>query len=198
MAVKAVQHARFERSYSDMLADLRYRDAALFFLEDLYGPSDFSARDQQFARVVPALVRLFPEAIVRTVSELGTLHALSERLDTAMARSLGGELVTLDRYAHAWRKVGEPDAREAQVSLMLSVGGALDRYTRSALLRNSLRLMRKPASAAGLGALQGFLERGFDTFRAMRGAEDFLGLIAQRERSLASRLFAGAAGSDVL
>jgi hypothetical protein len=76
--------------------------------------------------------------------------------------------------------------------LMLSVGSALDGYTRNLLLRHSLRVMRAPAQAAGLGALQEFLERGFDTFRQMRGAQEFLALIARRERDLAARLFAGA------
>jgi hypothetical protein len=58
------------------------------------------------------------------------------------------------------------------------------------MLRHSLRLMRGPARAAGLGALQSFLEAGFDTFRGMRGAEEFLSLIGQRERALAAALFA--------
>ena len=62
---------------------------------------------------------------------------------------------------------------------MLAVGSALDRYTRNPLLRASLRLMRGPAAAAGLGALQGFLERGFDTFREMRGAREFLDTVAR-------------------
>ncbi len=62
------------------------RDAARFFLDDLYGPEDFTRRDEQFARVVPGLVRLFPQEIVGTVISLGELHALSEQFDTAMAR----------------------------------------------------------------------------------------------------------------
>ena len=57
---------------------------------------------------------------------------------------------------------------------MLAVGVALDSYTRNPLLRHTLRLMRTPAQAAGLSALQTFLERGFDTFRAMKGADTFL------------------------
>jgi len=74
---------------------------------------------------------------------------------------------------------------------MLTVGSALDRYTRNPLLRASLRLMRGPAAIAGLGVLQAFLERGFDTFRDMGGAREFLDTVARRERELASRLFAG-------
>jgi hypothetical protein len=88
--------------------------------------------------------------------------------------------------------VGEPDSRERQIQLMVSVGTALDRFTRNLLLRNSLRFMRAPAAAAGLGALQRFLETGFETFRAMRGAQAFLDTIASRERALAAQLFSGA------
>jgi hypothetical protein len=195
-AVKHYQHARFGRTYADLMAQPRYGRATEFFLSDLYGPADFTDRDAQFARIVPALVRLFPDRIVDTVADLSALHALSERLDSAMGRSCldsagGAEAVTGAEYGRLWRSVGDPAARERQIGLMVSVGEALDRYTRSALLRQSLRLMRGPAQAAGLGALQGFLERGFDTFREMGGASHFLSTIATRERSLAAHLFSG-------
>lgn len=204
-AIKAYQHRRFSLTYADMLAHPRYGDAARFFLDDLYGPADFSLRDEQFARVVPALVRLFPRDIVNTVVSLGQLHALSECLDTLMARALmqrpGSLALPLAEagvcYGHCWRDVPGPERREQQISLMLAVGEALDGYTRNLLLRQSLRLMRAPAQAAGLSALQAFLERGFDTFRAMKGAGDFLRTIAERERALASALFNGGDGPAV-
>ena len=81
-ALKAYQQRRFAHSYEDLLASPRYGPAARFFLEDLYGPRDFSERDAQFARVVPALVRLFPQDIVETVITLSELHALSETIDS--------------------------------------------------------------------------------------------------------------------
>ena len=191
-AMKAFQHARFSATYADLLASPRYAQAARFFLDDLYGPRDFTARDAQFARIVPGLVRLFPKEIVGTVKALGELHALSERLDTAMAAAVGPQPLDGAAYGHAWRQVSQPPERDRQVALMLQVGQALDRYTRNPLLRHSLRLMRGPAHAAGLGALQEFLERGFDTFREMKGAAGFLDMVSSRERDLAARLFAGA------
>ncbi|MFN9744570.1 MAG: FFLEELY motif protein [Betaproteobacteria bacterium] len=201
-AVKRYQHARFGVTYADLMAQPRYAAAAEFFLTDLYGPADFSDRDDQFGRIVPALVRLFPEHIVDTVAQLAELHALSERLDTAMARQriasgVTGPAIGGADYGAWWRAVGEPPSRDRQIGLMVSVGQALDRYTRNRLLRQSLRLMRGPAAAAGLGALQGFLERGFDTFRDMAGAEVFLSTIALRERSLAAQLFAGGDAPDL-
>ncbi len=190
-AVKQFQHARFAHSYADLLADPRYAKAAAFFLEDLYGPVDFSERDSQFLRVVPALVRLFPKDLLATVAELAALHALSERLDTATGRVVADSPLDGAAYAQAWRAVGEPLARKRQIELMVAVGSALDRYTRNPLLRHSLRVMRGPAQAAGLSALQRFLERGFDTFRGMGGAREFLTIIAQREHALAALLFGG-------
>lgn len=188
--VKQFQHTRFERSYADLLSQPRYARAARFFLEELYGPGDFAARDDQFARVVPALVRLFPQEIVDTVAELGELHALSESLDTAMGQALAAPRLDADEYGRIWRAVARAPDRERQITLMLAVGSDLERYTGRTLLRHSLRLMRGPASAAGLGALQRFLETGFDTFREMGGAEYFLRTISQRERALAAQLFA--------
>jgi hypothetical protein len=191
IAIKQWQHARFEATYADMLHEPRYARAARFFLDDLYGAADFTARDAQFARIVPALVKLFPHEIVGTVRHLAQLHALSERMDTLMARAVGPRGLDSNVYAEAWRSVGRVEERERQIALMLAVGQALDGYVRRPLLRHSLRLMRKPAEAAGLGALQHFLETGFETFREMRGAEAFLSTIAAHEREFAARLFGG-------
>lgn len=191
LAVKRYQHSRFERTYADALASRRYGAAARFFLDDLYGPTDFTRRDQEFARIVPGLVRLFPRELVHTVDSLGELHALSERFDSEMAARLPSPAIEAAAYGAAWREVGRPADREHQIALMLLVGRALERYTRNPVLRHSLRMMRGPATLAGLGTLQGFLERGFDTFRDMGGAHEFLDLIANRERDLAARLFAG-------
>jgi len=191
--VKLYQQARFRHSYADMLASPRFGAAARFFLEELYGPQDFTERDAQFARVVPTLVRLFPGEIVATVNSLTRLHAISEELDGAMAACLSkldaGVAPGSVQYAEAWQRVGRPADREAQVALVQEIGAALDRYTRMPMLSASLKMMRSPARVAGLGSLQRFLEAGFDTFKAMRGADEFLQLIGVRERALIAALF---------
>ncbi|MCW5635920.1 MAG: hypothetical protein KIT17_21470 [Rubrivivax sp.] len=204
-ALKRFQQQRLRETHADLLASPRYRAAATFFFEELYGPEDFVQRDTQFVRVVPALVRLFPAEVVRTVLALAQLHALSEQLDTAMGEAwlrdradtravpvddTGEPAIDAAAYGRAWRAVGRAADRERQITLMLHVGRALDRHTRSRLLRTGLHMMRAPARAAGLEALQHFLETGFDAFGGMGGAEAFLRTIEQRERALAARLFA--------
>jgi hypothetical protein len=189
VALKAYQQRRFAHTYADLLTHPRYEAATRFFLHELYGPDDFRQRDAQFARVIPTLTRLFPDEVVETVARLARLHALSERLDTAMALALGTASITPQTYADAWRACGEPASRQQQIELTMAVGESLDRLTRKPLLRQTLRLMRGPAQMAGLGALQNFLECGFDTFRAMRGAGEFLSTVRQREDTLARGLF---------
>jgi hypothetical protein len=196
-AVKHYQQQRLRRTYADLLDSPRYHEAALFFLDELYGPEDFVQRDAQFARVVPAIVRLFPDEVIDTVAALGQLHALSERLDTQMGVALVplcAPEVDAAAYGEAWRRVGQPAERERQIMLLLQVGRSLDRHTRSRLLRASLHMMRRPARAAGLHDLQRFLETGFDAFAAMGGAREFLQAIEDRERRLAAALFAGQPG----
>ncbi len=188
-ALKAFQHQRFARTYRDLLQSVNHAAAARFFLDELYGPHDFTERDAQFARIVPALVRLFPRDIVATVRSLAELHALSERLDAEVAAALASPSVDLPVYRAGWQAVGQAAARQRQIDLMLQIGRALVRFTRNPVLRHSLRLMRAPAKAAGLGALQHFLERGFDTFAGLREPEGFLSLIAEREQRISGWLF---------
>ena len=198
-AVKQFQHQRFSRTYRDLLATPSQGAAARFFLDDLYGPGDFSERDDQFARIVPALVRLFPGEIVNTVSRLSALHALSESLDMLMAEHLAQDSIDTASYRRAWQATGQPEWRQAQIDLMLEVGQALSRYTRRPMLRHSLRLMRGPARIAGLGKLQEFLERGFDTFHSLPDPASFLATVAAREQDIVAWLFREpAAGSAPL
>jgi len=194
-ALKAYQQKRFARIYADLLATSLYGPAAGFFLEELYGPRDFTERDAQFVRVVPALVRLFPHDIVATVDTLAELHALSEMLDSETASHLASSDVDALAYTLAWQATGRAESRERQIALTIAVGESLDRLTRNAFVRNTLRLMRGPAQAAGLGELQRFLETGFDTFKAMHGAHAFLSTVGQRERELARSLFAASTDS---
>jgi len=189
-AVKAFQHRRFAHTYADLLQSPRYAAATRFFLAELYGPSDFTRRDAQFGRVAPTVARIFPDEFAETVTNLAGLHALSEILDSAMASELADVRCAPIDYVGAWRRVGRADDRDRQIALILGIATQLDRVTRLPLLRNVLRAMRTPARIAGLGELQRMLESGFDTFRAMHGADEFVATIGARERALAADLFA--------
>src|SRR6218665_1258155 len=114
-ALKHYQQQRFARSYADLLKMPRYEQATRFFLQELYGPGDYTRRDAQFARVVPTLSKLFPAEVVATVGKLARLHAISERLDTRMAQQLGTLPIDAWSYIGAWQVCGEEAERQAQI-----------------------------------------------------------------------------------
>ncbi len=190
VAVKRFQAQRFQATYPDLLQSPRYQTAARFFLYELYSDKDYAERDEQFARIATTIARLFPQSVVNTAAALAEVHALTERLDDAMARSylalypdVVGNYSQIDPgdYIACWRCVADPAARQHQLEVVLALGRSLDSLTRKPGLRTLLKMMRGPASAAGLLSLQKFLETGFDAFQTMRGADEFLKLINLRE-----------------
>lgn len=182
--VKNFQSKRFQATYADLLKTPRYAAATAFFLHELYGDKDYAERDQQFARIATTITKLFPQAVVDTATALSEVHALTEQLDDLMARQwlVGSESESeAARYIHAWQGVADAPARYRQLEVVLHLGRELNRLTRKPGLRTLLKMMRRPAAAAGLSSLQGFLEAGFDAFADMGGADEFLSIIEQRE-----------------
>jgi hypothetical protein len=195
--VKRVQSRRFAGTYADLLSAGPYAAASGFFLTELYSDKDYADRDAQFARIAGAIERFFPQQVAGTAVALAELHAVTEDLDQAMAvdwrAQARSELSDAVRYTMAWRGVGRRSERESQLKVVLGIGEQMARLTRTPGLRVMLKMMRGPAVAAGLASLQRFLETGFDTFAAMArkpgGAEEFLGIIQERESALLAMLF---------
>ncbi|MGE5792056.1 MAG: FFLEELY motif protein, partial [Bacteroidota bacterium] len=155
LLVRAWQADRLARTYPDLLANPRYGDAAAFFLSDLYGPKDFSARDEALARIIPTLTRLLPAAAIETIGLAVELDALSEALDQRVAAALrrrqpGARALELSEgsYAEAYRAAGSSAERERQIWLVGRIGAALDKLARKPLIAGALRVMEAPARAA--------------------------------------------------
>ena len=192
--LKRFQAWRFSGTYADLLASPAYGAAARFCLEELYSERDYGERDAQFARIAGAVEKLFPKDVAETAAGLARLHALTESLDHAMARvEPPPDTDDVSGYVRAWKAVGRREDRERQLQTVVEIGAEMTRLTRLPGLRMMLRMMRGPASAAGMASLQRFLESGFDTFasvaRQRGGAERFLAIIHEREQQLIDLLF---------
>ena len=193
-SLRAWQGARLARTHRDLLDSPRFHAAAEFFLADLYGPQDLSRHIEDVRGIVPLMARTLPESGLLTVARALELNALSDDLDAAMVETLGARAAAIDEraYAAAYRKAGRPEDRARQIDLIALLGEALDQLTRMRFIGAALMVMRKPAQLAGLGELQGFLERGYAAFRAMRGgAREFVSIVVERERAVSAALFKG-------
>jgi len=185
------QASRLAKTYSDLHTEPRYRAAVEFFLNDLYGPYDFADRDADLLRVHKVMERLLPARARRALELAIELEVLSQRLDLAVTEALEPGPIDAQRYAAAYRRADQRDARERQIELIGVNGRYLDEIVKRPIIHRLVHLARGPAHAAGFGALQEFLERGFDAFRTMGGAEDFLATVSARETQIMQRLLAG-------
>jgi hypothetical protein len=188
--LKRWQSERLAATYADFASKPRYRDATRFFLEDLYGPKDFSRRDDAMLRILPAMSRVLPKSAVETASLAIELEALTEDLDHRVAAALPRGPITEERYAQANREATSRRERERQIDLTEAVAERLDALVRKPFVAQALQLMRQPARAARLGDLQDFLERGFRAFRAMHGADELVAALRERETAILDEIFA--------
>jgi hypothetical protein len=189
--LRAFQSARLGATYADLAEQPRYAAAIRFFRHDLYGSGGAGLRGLDFTRAVPAMRRLLPEEMMRLASRAIALNALTHDLDRMLLASLPCGAFTAADYCRAWRRSATPAARRRHIGLTCEVGAGLDRYVHRRVVRASLALMRRPARAAGLGALQEFLERGHAAFHGMGGADEFLTIIRRRESAFHEAIVAG-------
>jgi len=187
--VKLWQAKRLARTYADLARERRYHDATAFFLHEVYGEKDFSARDQEMLRIVPVMARILPASAVQTATLAIELEALTEELDQRTAAHLPPGEIDEASYAKACRAASPRRERDRQVALVRAVGERLDALVRKPLVGRTLKLMGGPARLAGLSGLQDFLEGGYAAFRAMEGAGEFLATFERREAGLLDRIY---------
>jgi len=188
------QALRLRGTYADLEAQPRYAAAVRFFEDDLYGGADFAQRDADAARIAPIMGVMLPERVIATIADAMEVNALSQELDRALLARLprGDGRFTVAEYCGAYRRMDNRPARERQIALVAEIGAELDRFVRMPLIRGALAMMRQPAKLAGMAVLHDFLERGFDAFRTMKGAEAFVATIVGRETALMDAILGGA------
>ncbi|MCZ8132653.1 MAG: hypothetical protein O9284_15320 [Steroidobacteraceae bacterium] len=186
------QGARLAATYADLAAQPRYAPAIAFFLEELYGDVDVSPRDHDLERAHRALEKALPDAAIEALRRAIALEVLTQELDAEVARRLPqARAITGRDYAESYRAAGSREFREQQIDWIVGLGDAIETLVRTPGLGLLVKLARRPAHAAGFGALHEFLERGYRAFHQMHGAGEFLGIVRTREWALLERLYAG-------
>jgi hypothetical protein len=193
--LKAWQARRMARTYADLLAAPRYRLACGFFLSDIYAPRDFSQRDHDILEMYAFMQRFVPEGLLRPLTETLELYNLTQALDDQLLQVLVEQLgvdteLTEAQYAQAYRLCDNYVARVRQIEMICKIGESLDDVVRLPLTGAALQVAKVPARRAGWTELTEFMERGFQAFKNMRGAEFFLKTIRKRERLILDRIYA--------
>lgn len=192
--LRALQRFQVERlrwTYADCASQPRYRAALEFFVDDLYGPHDRSARDRNLSKVLDQWVRLLPERALHALTRALELELLTQALDLAMVDALQGEQPHFKTYPAAYRRADRYDDRRRQIDLILAAGRDLAALIDIPALGTALRVASVPARLLDVMDLHQFLQRGYRAFKQMNGADVLLRIIEQRETDIMQRLMAG-------
>lgn len=190
------QAQRLAQTHQDLLQSQEHGRASRFFLTEVYGPKDYSQRDQDILQVYESMHRVLPPRLVRTLEQVIELNNLTKTLDDTLLHALVDvvgmtDTLTSEMYAEGYRVCDNYRERLRQIELLVAVGFQVGQLVRLPFIQTTLRLARIPARLAGWGELQDFLEEGFAAFKQMRHVDAFLHTIEAREKQILEQIYAG-------
>jgi hypothetical protein len=192
LALQVSQSNRLRRDHADLAAESQYREIGQFFFEEMYGPHDFSARDQQAHRL-HQFVHLAPGLAVRDVQDVLELLELTNKLDDFVARWLLTLGAPLDfdeaTYERAYRLCANYDDRVRQLELIRSSLYSVYRIARKPLIGAMLQRTHALAQTLGMREIHQFLLRGYQAIQPVRDIHRFVETVILRERDRLDRIY---------
>ncbi len=186
------QSTRLLFSYDALYQQKQYRSAIDFFTDELYGPNDFTKRDEGIKKVLPLMEKVLSKEALETFGLALKLNTLSYQLDFDLVRSLGDITnISSEQYAHAYQNCNNLEQRQLQLELVELLANSLSGIAHRTSIMLVLKLSRKPAKLAGLEELQALLEKGVDAFRKIKEFDSFIKPIIQGEIMIMESLFSG-------
>jgi hypothetical protein len=189
------QAHRLAGTYTDLLADPRYRPACEFFLSDIYAPRDFSQRDHDLERIHKFLSSIFPAFMIQLLTETVELNTMTNALDNRLLRVLVDRLgairsITPKLYAEAYRICNNHAERVRQIELTQNILMQVGEGARRMVVGAGMKMAKIPAQRAGWIDLYDFLERGRQAFKQMKDIKTFVDTIAEREMNILNLIYA--------
>ena len=193
LALQTFQSQRLLRDLADLATESQYQEISRFFLEEMYGAHDFTARDEQAQRA-HWFVHQVPGVTAHDVESVLDLLALSHQLDDEVAdllMTLGAPLDFDEAiYEQAYRLADRYVERLRQIDLVIVTLGNVHRLGRKKLLGLALRSTQGLAHTVGMGEIHRFLRLGYQAIQPVRDIRRFLETIETREKQRLDRIYA--------
>lgn len=179
--------------FGDLYVLEGYSAAIDFTMSDLAGVG-ISSRDRDLERAAPAITTMLPLKALTTIATAAEMNARVLQINIAICRCLMLDhalptVITERDYCLACRRASSFDECAELVHLITGLGDTLQSLITVPMIGITLRAMRAPAHAAGFGALQEFLEKGYTTFREIPDIDHFLKEIESRMISIFERIY---------
>jgi hypothetical protein len=190
--LQSFQSNRLRRDHADLTEEPQYHNIGEFFFEEMYGPHDFSARDEQ-ARRLQQFVHLAPGLAVGDVQQVLELLDLTNRLDDAVVQCLVNLDAPLDfdenLYERAYRLADNYDQRVHQLDLIRESLYNVYRMARRPLIGTVLKRTQGLAQTVGMSDIHHFLRMGYEAIQPVRDIHRFVETVGVRERDRLDRIY---------
>ena len=184
-----------KETYADLLKQARYKKAVNFLADDLLGGNNLGQRGSDLKKAKSAMTRMLPDALLGTVARSVEFTAVTLEIESAVAlqfkaKDIENNVSLFDQHIYAAvRSAVKKDHLLHQSELVLMIGKEIESVVNRPFVSTALKMCRKPAKLIGLSELQDFLERGFESFKEMRGSQQFLRLFKERETALIESIY---------
>jgi hypothetical protein len=190
--LQSFQSNRLRRDHADLAEEPQYHDIGEFFFEEMYGPRDFSARDEQ-ARRLNQFIHLAPGLAVGDVQQVLELLELTNWLDDSVAHWLMELDAPLEfdeeLYERAYRLADNYDDRVRQLDLVRESLYNVYRMARRPLIGMVLKRTQGLAHTVGMADIHRFLRVGYNAIQPVRDIHRFVETVGVRERDRLERIY---------
>ena len=191
IALQVFQSHRLRRDYHDLASIPMYGPVGEFFFTELYGPRDFSQRDND-ARRLQHFLHIVPGVHLHDVEELLDLINTTSELDDELTRLLIDGRAPLDfdepLYERFYREADNYDVRHRQLELVDRSLYNVFRLSHSHLLGIALENSGLIARLAGFESGHTFLVKGYRALRNVTSIDHFATTIYNRELERLNRI----------
>ncbi len=193
LALQQFQSERLRRDHADLAAEPQYQAIGEFFFNEMYGPRDFTARDDQ-ARRLHQFVHIIPGLTIRDVEPALQLLELSNRLDEIVVQHLIdlGAPIDFDEklYDLAYHLANNYADRMAQLELVRSALYNVFRTSGKPLTRLAIDRTEHIAQVVGMSDIHRFLKSGYHAIQSVRDIYRFVETVYVREKDRLDRIYA--------
>jgi hypothetical protein len=194
IALQRFQSDRLRRDHADLAAEPQYQAIGEFFFNEMYGPRDFTARDDQ-ARRLRQFVHVVPGLTIRDVEPALQLLDLSNRLDEEVVEQLFRLGAPLDfdeaTYERAYQLADHYADRVTQIELVRTALYNVFRTASKPLIRIALERTEQLAHVVAMSEIHLFLLRGYEAIQPVRDIYRFVETVYVREKDRLNRIYEG-------
>jgi hypothetical protein len=185
IALQQFQSNRLRRDHHDLASEPQYQLIGEFFFNEMYGPRDYSARDDQ-ARRLRQFVNIIPGLTIRDVEPALQLLELSNHLDEVVVTKLLELQAPLSfdeaLYNQAYRAADNYAERIEQLELVRTALYNVFRTASKPLIRLTLERTEALAQMVGMAEIHRFLRAGYEAIQPVRDIYRFVETVYLREK----------------